>query len=134
MGYLIDTCVLIQTERTQKTLQDFFLNLKEEPIGLSVISAAELLHGIHRAKDAKTKYKRSAFVETILEKIPIYPFDLKMARIYAELWANLKKSAVNIDTHDLLIGACALALDFSVVTFDRRDFSRIPGLKTNFLK
>jgi len=34
-----------------------------------------------------------------------------------------------VGTHDLLIAATALALDYGVLTADIRDFERIPGLR-----
>lgn len=128
MGFLIDTSILIHTERALTTLDTLLSKLGDENTGISVITAAELLHGIHRAENQGTKLKRSAFVEAVLEKIPIYPFDLKAARLYAALWAQLTKKGTPIGTHDLQIGATALSLGYAILTYNEKDFSRIPGL------
>ena len=57
-------------------------------------------------------------VEKFIELFPIYPFDLVAARIYADLWAQLLKECNMISAHDLMIGSTAMALGFSVVTFN----------------
>ena len=73
----------------------------------------------------KRRIARGAFVEKIIQTFPLYPFDLSTARIYAQLWANLAKKGVTIGAHDLMIASTAIALGFSVVTSDVRDYSKI---------
>lgn len=50
------------------------------------------------------------------------------ARIYASLWACLAKRGLQIGAHDLIIGATAISLGFSVLTADFRDYRKIKGL------
>jgi len=100
---------------------------------LSIISVAELLHGVHRADSSKRRLRRSVFVEKIIEIFPVYPFDLGAARIYAEIWAQLLSKGFLIGAHDLMIGSTALALGFSVATFNPRHFSRIESLELEIL-
>ncbi len=129
MGVILDTSVLIEAERQGSQIQQFAENRKEEVFGLSVISASELLHGIHRADSIKRRLKRSAFVEKVIELFPIYPFEISAARIYAELWSDLSKKGLQIGAHDLIIGSTALSLGFSVATYNKRHFERIEGLQ-----
>jgi predicted nucleic acid-binding protein len=77
--------------------------------------------------------KRSAYVEKVIELLPIYLFEISIARIYAELWSDLSKRGVQIGAHDLIIGSTALSLGFSVATYNRRHFDRIDGLKIEIL-
>ena len=51
------------------------------------------------------------------------------ARIHASLWAGLASKVATVGSHDLLIGATAIALGYRVVTRDRRSFGKIPGLE-----
>ena len=102
---------------------------EDEPYGISVITVAELLHGVHRADSEQRRLKREAFVEKGIESFPVYPFDLSAARIYARIWASLIRKGTPIGSHDLMIGATCISLGFSVVTSDLRDFERIPGLR-----
>lgn len=133
MGVVLDTSVLIEAERGRLDIDRFIEGKEEELFGLSVITAAELLHGVHRADSAKRRRTRSAYVEKLIELFPIYPFDLSAARIYAELWAQLLGEGKMIGAHDLMIGSTAIALGFSVATFNKREFDRIEGLKLELL-
>lgn len=129
MGVILDTSVLIAAERRSFRFEALLDSLDDEPIAISVITASELLHGCHRALDAGTRARRSAFVEAILDTIPVLPFGLGDARRHAELWAELSRRGTMIGPHDLLIGATALARGYDVVTLNQRDFSRVAGLR-----
>lgn len=133
MGIMLDTSLLIQAERGHFDIDRFIRGREEEPFGLSVITVAELLHGVHRADSSKRRLKRSAYVEKVIEWFPVYPFDILTARIYADIWAYLRRKGIQIGAHDLMIGSTALALGFSVATFDKRHFQRIEGLKMEIL-
>ena len=133
MGVILDTSVLIEAERRKFEIDTFTENREEEIFGLSVITVAELLHGVHRADSTRRRLKRSAYVEKVIELFPTYVFDISIARIYAELWSALSKKNIQIGAHDLIIGSTALSLGFSVATFNIRHFERIEGLKLEVL-
>jgi len=125
MGVIFDTSVLIALERGSHGLDKLVAGRENEPFGISVVTASELLHGVHRADTEKRRLTRGAFVEKIIQTFPLYPFDLNAARIYAKLWANLAKKGVTIGAHDLMIASTAIALGFSVVTADVRDYGKV---------
>ena len=103
-------------------------SLGEEPVAIAAITASELLHGCHRAGDPAVRTRRGAFVEALLDAIPVLPFGLPEARRHAELWAELARTGSGIGPHDLLIAATALAQGYALVT-DEREFRRVPGLR-----
>ncbi|MBI4698496.1 MAG: type II toxin-antitoxin system VapC family toxin [Nitrospirae bacterium] len=129
MGVIFDTSVLIAIERGPFHVEKLIKERENEPFGISVITASELLHGVHRADSEKRRLQREAFVEKVIETFPIYPFDLSAARIYARVWATLARKGITIGAHDLIIASTAVSLGFSVVTSDMRDYSKIRGLK-----
>ncbi len=133
MGVILDTSVLVEAERREFEIDKFTENREDEIFGLSVISVAELLHGVHRADSTKRRLKRSAYVEKVIEFFPIYVFDIATARIYSEIGSDLTKKGIQIGSHDLIIGSTALSLGFSVATFNKRHFERIDGLKIEIL-
>lgn len=133
MGVIFDTSVLIEAERRKAEIDKLTEDREEEIFGISVITVAELLHGLHRADSTKRRLKRSAYVEKIIELFPIYAFETSIARIYAELWSDLSKKGIQIGAHDLIIGSTALSLGFSVATRNMRHFERIEGLKIEIL-
>lgn len=128
MGVILDTSVLIAAERRETALSCLVRDRETEPFGLSVMTISELLHGVYRATSDKARLKREAFVESVIAAFPIYPFDLTPSRIYARIWATLVKKGVRVGAHDLIIASTAVALGFSVATFDLRDYRKIPEL------
>ncbi len=129
MGVIFDTSFLVEAERRESEISRFAENREEEIFGISVITVAELLHGVHRADTTKRRLKRSAYVEKVIELFPIYNFEILTARIYSELWADLSRKGIPIGSHDLIISSTALSLGFSVATYNLRHFERIEGLK-----
>ena len=134
MGVILDTSVIIEAERREFEIGKFTENREDEDFGLSVITVAELLHGVHRADSTKRRLKRSAFVEKVIDLFPVYVFEIPIARIYSELWSDLSRNGIQIGAHDLIIGSTAISLGFSVATYNLRHFERIEGLKIEILK
>ncbi len=128
MGALIDSSILIAAERGALDLESIIIGYEGVDFALSAITASEFLHGVHRAGNSKRRARREAFVETLLARLPIIPFDLIAARAHARLWAHLAAQGVTIGAHDLLIAATAIARGLDVVTRDERSFPRIEGL------
>jgi tRNA(fMet)-specific endonuclease VapC len=133
MGVVLDTSVLIAAERRGFEIDKFTENREDEIFGLSVITVAELLHGVHRADSTKRRLKRSAYVEKVIELFPVFVFEISIARIYSELWSDLSSKGIQIGAHDLIIGSTALSLGFSVATYNMRHFEKIEGLKIEIL-
>ncbi len=133
MGVVLDTSVLIEWERKAGALEAYAAARPDEPLGLSVMTAAELFHGVHRADTATRRLKRAAFVEHVLSSFPVYDFDLAVSRLYAELWSTLERKGAKIGAHDLIIGATAISRGDTVLTLNRRDFGKIPGLSYEVL-
>jgi predicted nucleic acid-binding protein len=128
MATLIDSSILISAEKGRLDLEGALADVAEEPVAIAAITASELLHGVHRARPASRRTRREAWVEALLARLPILPFDLAVARYHAALWAVLAEQGAPIGAHDLLIAATALAHGYAVATRDDRSFSRVPGL------
>ena len=120
--------MFIALERRGQRLDDLAAALSGEPIALASITAAELLAGVQRADSPARRLQREAFVEAILGRVPIVPFDLHSARSHARIWAQLAAAGQPIGAHDLLIAATALAHGYGVLTQNLREFQRVPGL------
>lgn len=101
----------------------------EQAVGIAAITASELLHGCRRASDPGVRARRAAFVEALLDVIPVLPFGLPEARRHAELWAELVSRGAMIGPHDQLIGATALARGDELATLNQREFGRVAGLR-----
>ncbi len=129
MGVVLDTSVLIAAERRTVRFEALLHALGDEPVAMAAITAAELLHGCHRAVDAGVRARRGAFVEGLLDVVPVLPFGLVEARRHGELWAELARSGRPIGAYDMVVGATALARGYALATLNHREFARIQGLR-----
>jgi tRNA(fMet)-specific endonuclease VapC len=128
VGTLIDSSVLIAAERGQLDLEVILAERAGEEFAISAITASELLHGVHRAQTSVQRSRREAFVEGLLVRLPVCPFDLVTARIHARLAAQLARQGVAVGPHDLLIATTAITKGYAIATRDERSFPKIPGL------
>lgn len=128
MAVLVDSSVLIDLERQRRSLDDLDAIVGGESIALAAVTISELLVGVHRAENSERARNRAAFVEDIVNRFAVLPFDLSAARIYGRITADLMSVGQLVGAHDLLIGATAIAYGYSVLTHNLRDFRRIPGV------
>lgn len=97
----------------------------EDDVAIAAITAAELLVGVQLAGRRRISARRS-FVDTLLESVPIEPYDLDVARAHAALLAHTRKEGRVRGAHDLLIAATARARARTVVTTDAAGFDELP--------
>lgn len=127
MALLIDTDLLIDLERgagapaVEEALGD-------EDRAISVITVSELLHGVLRATGAR-RTRRRAFVEHVLGGLRAIPITEPVARMHAEVWADLATRGEVVGAHDLWIAATALAHGLGIATRNASDFGRVAGLR-----
>jgi len=128
MGVLVDSGVVIDLERRNAPLSVLLESDLDESFALAAISASELLVGVYRADTHERRLRRQAFVEGVLARLPVLPFDLPIARVHADIGARLSAAGQRIGAHDLLIAATALTHGYAVLTANLREFQRVPGL------
>jgi tRNA(fMet)-specific endonuclease VapC len=125
VAVLIDTSVLIAAERGRLSLA--VVLDRTEQYAISVVTAAELLHGVHRA-DPPRAAARAARIDGFLEELPTLPIDMRVARSFARTSATLAAAGTPVDSNDLWIASTALAYDLELMALDG-DYDRIPGLR-----
>jgi len=140
MAILIDTNVFIAAERSRqkgtlaRLLDQIPPEKSSEDALISVITASELLLGVHRASDEHIRERRLAYVEAILDRFNSLPIDLRIARRHSRLAAGLMASGQPIGTHDSWIASSALSYGFSVATTNAGEFARVPDLEVIAIK
>ncbi len=127
MAVLIDTGLLVDLERGVSN-PEVEGAIGEEDRAISVITVSELLHGVHRASGAQ-RALRSAFVEHLLAGMRALEITEQIARVHADIWAQLAAKGEVIGAHDLWIAATALAHGMGLATGNTREFNRVPGLR-----
>ncbi len=132
MGLILDSSVAVAAERRGDTIEQFIQRIVDatgdQQAALSAVGVTELIHGIYRADTLERRARREAFVEELLTALTVYPFTIDAARLAGKLDAEQQSRGVVVPVADLLIGATALSLGFSVLTVNPRHFRQLPGL------
>lgn len=103
-----------------------------ENIAITIVTAEEQLYGrlnrIRRAESAEqviSAYRQLQETLEDLKTINLLDFDLDAFNCYAALL----RQKIRVGTQDLRIAAIALSKNAILVTRNRRDFERVPGLR-----
>ena len=132
MGLILDSSVIIAAERRRDTVEKFFDRVVnatgDQDAALSAVGLTELIHGLYRAKTPAIRLRREAFLNELLADLTVYPYTKETAMLAGKLDGEQQRKGVVIPFGDLLIGATALLLGYSVLTVNLRDFRRITGL------
>jgi tRNA(fMet)-specific endonuclease VapC len=126
VAVLIDTDMLVDLERGVVN-PEVENAIGDEDRAISVITVSELLHGVHRASGAQ-RTRRRAFVEHLLGGMRAIEITEQIARVHADIWAQLAAKGQLIGAHDLWIAATALAHGMGIATGNADEFQRVPGI------
>ena len=129
MAVLLDSSVLIEAERRQYPLSSIVaLADGGESMAIPALAVSEMLLGVYLSRPSLRRSRREEFVERLIDRFDVLAFELPAARIYARIWADLRRAGNLIAPQDLIIGCTALQYGYDVLTHNMRDFDRIPGL------
>lgn len=132
MGLILDTCILIESERRGEGVEDILRRVRaahgEIDIALASISAVELTHGIYRARTEADRIRRHVFVEGVFHDLIVHPLTLEIAQLAGRIEGEQAAKGNTLAFQDLLIGATALHAGFDVATINVRHFQAIPAL------
>lgn len=124
--YLLDTNVLIGCLRKKQSLIDSVLeNGKQNKLAISTLTYGELLVGLMKNN---TPRRRNA-LSKVLTPIQIIDYDQSAAKEFSKIKANLESNGKPIGAYDMQIAAHAISLNYTLVTHNTKEFSRIPKLK-----
>ena len=126
--YLLDTDILsnLMKRAPASALVARLARVPPEDQFTSSVTLGELLYGAHRSSRTAALLKR--IEETLLEELPVLPFDATAARRYGELRAELERRGTPIGDADTRVASIALSRRLTVVTGNERHFRRVPGL------
>src|SRR4051794_16535705 len=129
--YLLDTDHISLHERGHSPLRARFEALSPDLIAVSVVTVEEALRGrlavlARRTAGEDRERAYSKLMETVrfFGSIQVVLFDARCEQQFQAL----RSQRVRVGTQDLRIAATALAHGLTLVTRNRRDFERVPGL------
>jgi tRNA(fMet)-specific endonuclease VapC len=125
MRYLLDTNLVSDLIRNpQGRVAEHTRKIGEQKVCTSIIVAAELRYGATR----KASPRLTNQVEAVLGAMDVLPFEAPADVAYGMIRARLEQVGSPIGGNDLLIGAQAIALGYTLVTDNEKEFVRIEGL------
>jgi predicted nucleic acid-binding protein len=133
LGLILDISILIDGERRREAPEEILTRMRHrlsgEDVSISAITVLELTDGIYRSNSEERKTIRREFTETIFRNIIVHPVSFEIAQLAGRVEGEEAAKGIAIPIQDLLIGATALILGYSVVTLNPRHFQLIPGLQ-----
>lgn len=127
MRYMLDTNICIYSIK-HKPEKVFFQLQKHDPaeICISSVTYAELVHGVEKSQAIE---KNRLALALLLANIEILDFDAAAAESYGKVRAELEKKGTPIGPLDMMIAGHAISLNYTVVTNNTKEFSRVKNLK-----
>ena len=122
--YFLDTSVIIDYLRGKEDAINFVNNLKGKLVS-SYICLSELYEGIYRSKN---KSAESTILEFFSGLSKTYGLNQKIAQEFGSLRKNLKQKGEIIEDLDIMIAATCIVYGLTLVTLNKKHFSRIKGL------
>ncbi len=102
-----------------------------EEASVSAITLAELVAGVHAARDSNERAKRQDRLQRVQATLEALPFDTDAARAYGRVFAAITgggRKARGKRAMDLLIAATALSVGLPLYTRNMDDFSGLEGV------
>jgi tRNA(fMet)-specific endonuclease VapC len=132
LRFLFDTDHLtLYQHRHPQVLQRMVLQ-PADAVGLSVVTVEESLRGrlaaLSQARDGTrriVRYRHLLESLDLLSQFPLVPYDQGSENHFQ----HLRSLRLKVGTQDLKIAAIALANNLVLLTRNRRDFGRIPGVR-----
>jgi len=130
--YLLDTDTIVFNLKGNAAVRENLLFHINDPIKTSAITLMELYYGAYKSQKVTGNLAK---IKTIEKSLEIIPVGIESVEIFGMLKSKLEKTGSRLDDFDLIIAACALAHNLTLVTNNEKHFQRIEGLKlTNWTR
>jgi predicted nucleic acid-binding protein len=124
--YLLDTDTIIYSLKGNAAVKKNLEARIEVPMSISVITLMELYYGAYKSEKVAGNLSKIKIIEKNFE---IIPTGTEVVDIFGMIKAELKRSGNPLDDFDLVIAACAMTHNLTLVSNNTRHFERIQGLK-----
>jgi tRNA(fMet)-specific endonuclease VapC len=126
LKYMLDTNICIFTVKNRPTHMREVFNRHHGQMCISAVSLMELIYG---AEKSASPERNLAVVEGFAARLDVLPYDEIAACHTGQLRAELAKSGTPIGPYDQMIAGHARSRGLIIVTNNRREFDRVPGLR-----
>ncbi len=126
LKYMIDTNIAIYTLKNRPAKVRAAFKKHSGEMCLSTVSLGELIFGAE--KSARVEHNLTV-IEGFAARLKVESFNAQAAVHFGQLRAELAKSGKLIGPYDMMIAGHARAMGLILVTNNRREFDRVPGLR-----
>jgi tRNA(fMet)-specific endonuclease VapC len=133
--WVLDTDSLSLLERGNPQIQERLRQVTADSVAISIVTAEEKmkgrlaainsLSGIERIDRLAIAYRDLQSSIEDLQALPILPF----SELATDRYRELLQQKIRVGSHDLRIAAIVLSVEGILVTRNRRDFEKVPGLQ-----
>jgi tRNA(fMet)-specific endonuclease VapC len=133
--WVLDTDSLSLLERGNPKIQERLRQVNPDSVAISIVTAEEKmkgrlaainsLSGIERVDRLAIAYRDLQSSIEDLQTLTILPFSESAKDRYRQLL----QQKIRVGSHDLRIAAIVLSIEGILVTRNRRDFEKVPGLQ-----
>jgi tRNA(fMet)-specific endonuclease VapC len=95
-------------------------------LAISSVTLAELFAGAYKHSQVS---RLLTLIRDLRQEVDVLDFDATCAEKFGQLRGTLLQQGISVPTTDLMIATAALVHDLTLVTHNRADFQRIPGLR-----
>ncbi len=124
--YLLDTNIFVAALKEQGEVRKRLEAEDRNSIRLSSIVLGELEFGAEKSAYGE---RNRAKLALLAQRFTVVGVDAETAREYGRIRTALERSGLPIGSNDTWIAAQALAIGATMVTDNRREFDRVPGLR-----
>lgn len=132
LGLVLDSSAVIAAERERQPVVAFIAAILQTygpvELSLSPVTVSELVHGIYRAKTPEASRRRLAYVEELVDLIPVHPVTKQSAWLAGQIEGEEAAKGTVIPFNDLMIAVSAIEQGYGVLTANVRHFRLVPNL------
>ncbi|WP_337267471.1 type II toxin-antitoxin system tRNA(fMet)-specific endonuclease VapC [Oryzifoliimicrobium ureilyticus] len=126
LRYMLDTNICIFTIKNRPAHLRETFNRHHGQMCISAISLMELMYGAEKSTAAEQNLR---VVEGFSARLEVLSYDEGAAHHTGQLRAELARNGTPIGPYDQLIAGHARSKGLILVTNNRREFDRVPGLR-----
>ncbi|MDA3134615.1 tRNA(fMet)-specific endonuclease VapC [Atlantibacter subterranea] len=126
LKYLLDTNICIFTMKNKPQIVRDAFNRHDGQMCISSVSLMELIVGAEKSLQVERNLRA---IEGFTARLVVLPYDVGAANHTGQIRADLERKGTPVGAYDYMIAGHARSQGLIVVTNNRREFDRVPGLR-----
>jgi tRNA(fMet)-specific endonuclease VapC len=126
MAYIIDADWIIEITRGNQRVSGIVQDLANERVSVSWLTLGEVFEVAHNSSYPQARL--DMFYQYV-NQFDVVGVNGPIIERFAEIRSFLRRQGQLISDLDIVLAATALQLDLTVLTYNSRDFERIPDLR-----